>query len=91
MSGMSKANQRQNTRHKAGYTAYFHSDTREKNKAYRLIRHLERHPTCKTAIAALESLPSFCVKSAKSKLNKLRRMGVLDSLVKEAQEDGQYD
>jgi len=69
---MNKANQRQNTRHKAGYTAYFNNDTREKNKAYKLIRHLERHPTCKTAIAALERLPSFCVKSARSKLKKLR-------------------
>lgn len=89
--GMSKANQRQNTRHKSQYTAYFNNDMREKNKAYKIIRHLERHPLCKTAIAALESLPSFCVKSARLKLNKLRRMKVLDSLVEETQKDGHHD
>lgn len=72
MSGMSRANQRQNTRHKAGYTAYYNNATREKNKAYKLIRHLERHPTCKTAIVALENLPSYCVKSARKRLKKLR-------------------
>jgi len=69
---MSAANQRQNTRHKAGYTAYFNNDTREKNKAYKLIRHLERHPTCKTGLLAIENLPDFCVKSARQRLKKLR-------------------
>ena len=72
MSGIGKANQRQNTRHKAQYTAYRNNDTREKNKAYKIIRHLELHPACKTALVALESLPSFCVKSARARLKKLR-------------------
>ena len=72
MSGMSKANARQNTHHKPEYTAYLNNDRREKNKAYKIIRHLERHPDCKTGVAALESLPDFCVKSARKKLKRAR-------------------
>jgi len=70
--GANKANQRQNTRHKANYLAYRNNDRRGKNKAYKIIKHLERHPTCKTALAALEALPAFCVKSAHKRLNKAR-------------------
>ncbi len=73
MSGMSRANARQNTRHKAGYQAYHGNGTKEKNKAYRLIKHLELHPTCKTAIAALEALPDFCVRSARKRLKDARK------------------
>ena len=72
MSGVNRPNQRQNTRHKAKYLAYRHSDTRNKNKAYKLIRHLEKHPDCKTALVALENLPDFCVKNAHERLKKLR-------------------
>ncbi len=71
--GTSGANQRQNTRHKAKYLAYRNNDTREKNKAYKLIRHLERHPACKTGITALENLPAFCVKFARERLSKARK------------------
>ena len=74
--GMSKANQRQNTRRKAEYTAYRNNEMRGKNKAYKLIRHLERHPTCKTALAALENLPSFCAKAARMLLKNRRALRV---------------
>lgn len=72
MSGASAANQRQNRVNKPKYLAYRNNDTREKNKAYKIIRHLERHPACKTAITALEELPDFCVRSARERLKKLR-------------------
>ena len=72
MSGISKANGRQGTRHKAMYQAYRNNDTREKNKAYKIIKHLERHSACKTAISALEKLPDFCVRFSRKRLKKAR-------------------
>jgi len=72
MSGMSKANARQNTRYKARYQTYKLNDTREKNKAYRIIKHLERYPDDLTAQKALDKLQSFCVKSARKLLSTRR-------------------
>lgn len=70
--GACKANQRQSTRRKSKYLAYRHADTRSKNKAYRLIRHLERRQDDGTAIAALGALPDFCVKAARKRLKQAR-------------------
>lgn len=75
MSGSSKANQRQNTRHKAKYNAYRLSETREKNKARKLLKHQESHPTCETTEAALDKLPVHCVKFARKQLAKDRVAG----------------
>lgn len=72
MSGMSRANQRRNTRHKAKYAAYSGNETRAKNKAYKLIKVIEQNPACRTAIAALEKLPDFCIKSARKRLKEVR-------------------
>jgi len=69
---MNKAKQRQSRTHKPQHLAYQHGDRREKNKAYKIIKHLERHPSCKTAIKALDNLPAFCVKAAREKLRTLR-------------------
>ncbi len=60
-------------RNKISCATYRNNDTREKNKAYKLIKHLERNPECKTGKAALESLPEFCVKSARERLKKARK------------------
>lgn len=59
-SGMSTANGRQNTRHKAAYQAYRNEERRERNKARRLARHLTRYPGDGCAKAALEALPLRC-------------------------------
>ncbi len=73
--GGNKAQARQGTHRKPMYQAYLNNDIREKNKAYKIIRHLERHPTCKTGLAALENLPDFCVKAARQRLKKNRQQG----------------
>lgn len=70
--GMSKGKSRRSVRHKSKYLAYRNNDTREKNKAYKLIRHLERRPDDYVAQAALDNLFDFCVKSARKKLKRLR-------------------
>ena len=72
VSGMARAKQRRNTRHKAKYLAYFNNDTRLKNKAYKLIKHIEKHPTCKASKKVLEALPAHCVRFANKKLKQAR-------------------
>ncbi len=69
---MNKANQRQNTRHKAMYEAYRISETREKNKAFKLIRHLERYPDDEVSKKALDKLPKYCLRNAQHRLNAAR-------------------
>lgn len=75
MGGMSKAKARRNTRHKPKYLAYRNNDTREKNKAYKIIMYLERRPDDKVAQASLEALPEFCVRSARIRRGKDAEQG----------------
>jgi len=72
MSGISRANQRQSRVNKPRYDAYVRNETRAKNKAYKIIRFLEKNPNCEDSKKRLEALPSFCAKAARAKLKKER-------------------
>ena len=72
MAGMAIAKQRRNTRKKPFYASYRNNDTRLKNKAYKIIKHIERHPKCEASKAALGDIPMYCVKSATKRLKDLR-------------------
>lgn len=72
--GMSKGKSRRSVHNKPKYLAYRNNDTREKNKAYKLIRHLERRPNDLVAQSALDNLFDFCVKSARKKLKEARKL-----------------
>ena len=72
MAGISRANQRQGRVNKPRYDRYRRDARREKNKAYKLIRHLERFPEDSAALKALGALPEYCVKSARERLKKAR-------------------
>lgn len=55
------------------YQAYKTSGIREKNKARKLIKVLERDPNCTTARQALERLPSSAVTFARDRLADARK------------------
>lgn len=64
---MSKANSRQNSRHKAKYQTYRSAGRREMNKARKILRHIERQglvPPPNELRNALKRLPAHLVRSA---------------------------
>lgn len=56
MSGICKANQRQNARHKGKYDAYRNSETRLVNKAKKIVKHLKRYGRDAQAIKRLDTI-----------------------------------
>ena len=77
MAGSSKANQRQSRVNKPRYEAYRNTATREKNKAYKLIKHLEIYPDDTQAEDALDRMQAgdlgYCVRSARKRLKDARK------------------
>jgi hypothetical protein len=63
---------RRGPKNKPKYDAYRNNATREKNKAYRIIRYLENNPEDAFAQIALENIPEYCVKAARKLLAERR-------------------
>lgn len=61
---------RSNSSRKAYYTNYKSQNTREKNKAYKLLRILRNDPENKTAQVAFEKLSDSAIKHARSRYQK---------------------
>ena len=62
-----KSGNRKHGRNKAGCTRYMNMQTRERNKARRLSKHLAVHPEDASALVAFASMPEAFRKAARKK------------------------
>lgn len=67
---MSKHKQKRSRVNKPKYQAYKNGGVRERNKAYKILRHLERYPDDKQSKKAFESLSSTHRAAATKRRNK---------------------
>lgn len=72
----SKANQRQNTRHKPRYDRYRNELRRGMNKGARLLKHLERAPGDQVARAAFERLSQLEQRKARAERKRRDQSGM---------------